>query len=83
MVDATSPHPHLLPGEPRGRQADHPLPGPPGRLLVQAARLVTQGPAVTAGYVELHAKSFYSFGMGASHAHEMLPKAVEHLGIPP
>ena len=36
---------------------------------------------MTAGYVELHAKSFYSFGMGASHAHEMLSKAVE-LGYP-
>ena len=23
------------------------------------------------GYVELHAKSFYSFGVGASHAHEL------------
>ena len=42
---------------------------------------MTRGPAVTAGYVELHAKSFYSFGMGASHAHEMLSKAVE-LGYP-
>ena len=38
---------------------------------------MTRGHAVTAGYVELHAKSFYSFGMGASHAHEMLSKAVE------
>ena len=55
--------------------------GPPGRLLVQAARLVTRVPAVTAGYVELHSKSFYSFGMGASHAHEMLSKAVG-LGYP-
>ena len=62
-------------------QADHPLSGPPGRLLVQAARLVTRGPAVTAGYIELHSKSFYSFGVGASHAHEMLSKAVE-LGYP-
>ena len=62
-------------------QADHPLSGPPGRLLVQADRLVTRGPDVTAGYVELHSKSFYSFGMGASHAHEMLSKAVE-LGYP-
>ena len=42
---------------------------------------MTRGPAVTAGYVELHSKSFYSFGMGASHAHEMLSKAVE-LGYP-
>ena len=36
---------------------------------------------MTAGYVELHAKSFYSFGMGASHVHELLSKAVE-LGYP-
>ena len=42
---------------------------------------MTRVPAVTAGYVELHSKSFYSFGMGASHAHEMLSKAVE-LGYP-
>ena len=32
----------------------------------------------TDGYVELHAKSFYSFGVGASHAHELLAKAKEH-----
>ena len=32
---------------------------------------------MTAVYVELHAKSFYSFGMGASHVHEFLSKAVE------
>ena len=42
---------------------------------------MTRGPAVTAGYIELHSKSFYSFGVGASHAHEMLSKAVE-LGYP-
>ena len=30
------------------------------------------------GYVELHAKSFYSFGVGASHAHELLAQAREH-----
>ena len=30
------------------------------------------------GYVELHAKSFYSFGMGASHTHELLAQAKEH-----
>ncbi len=34
-----------------------------------------------AGYVELHAKSFYSFGEGASHAHELLAQAKEH-GLP-
>ena len=30
------------------------------------------------GYVELHAKSFYSFGVGASHTHELLAQAREH-----
>ena len=30
------------------------------------------------GYVELHAKSFHSFGLGASHAHELLAQAVEY-----
>ena len=30
------------------------------------------------GYVELHAKSFYSFGVGASHTHELLAQAKEH-----
>ena len=29
-------------------------------------------------YVELHAKSFYSFGLGASHAHELLAQANEY-----
>ena len=33
---------------------------------------------MTDGYVELHAKSFYSFGVGASHAHELLAQAKEH-----
>ncbi len=33
----------------------------------------TQSPS--AGYVELHAKSFYSFGIGASHPHELLAQA--------
>ena len=28
--------------------------------------------------MELHAKSFYSFGMGASHVHELLAQAVEY-----
>ena len=32
----------------------------------------------TASYVELHAKSFYSFGMGASHVHELLAQAREY-----
>ena len=30
------------------------------------------------GYVELHAKSFYSFGLGASHIHELLAQAREY-----
>ena len=33
---------------------------------------------MSAGYVELHAKSFYSFGMGASHVHELLAQAGEY-----
>ena len=35
-------------------------------------------PAVAAEYVELHAKSFYSFGQGASHIHELLAQAKEY-----
>ncbi len=31
-----------------------------------------------AGYVELHARSFYSFGEGASHSHELLARAKEY-----
>ena len=34
--------------------------------------------SMVAGYAELHAKSFYSFGMGASHVHELLAQAVEY-----
>ena len=30
------------------------------------------------GYVELHAKSFFSFGVGASHVHELVAQAKEH-----
>ena len=33
---------------------------------------------MTVPYTELHLKSFYSFGMGASHTHEMLAQAREH-----
>ena len=33
---------------------------------------------MSAGYVELHAKSFYSFGLGASHTHELLAQAREY-----
>ncbi|MYD74762.1 MAG: PHP domain-containing protein, partial [Chloroflexi bacterium] len=32
-------------------------------------------------YVELHAKSFFSFGLGASHIHELLAQAAES-GMP-
>ena len=31
-----------------------------------------------AAFVELHAKSFYSFGLGASHIHELLTQAKAH-----
>ena len=33
---------------------------------------------MVAEYVELHAKSFYSFGVGASHTHELLAQAKEY-----
>ena len=33
---------------------------------------------MASGYVELHAKSFYSFGLGASHTHELLARAREY-----
>ena len=33
---------------------------------------------MSAGYAELHAKSFFSFGVGASHAHELLAQAKEN-----
>ena len=33
---------------------------------------------MTDGYVELHVKSFYSFGEGASHVHELLAQAREY-----
>ncbi|MCH7626652.1 MAG: DNA polymerase III subunit alpha, partial [Chloroflexi bacterium] len=36
---------------------------------------------MTSTYVELHAHSFFSFGEGASHAHELLSRAAE-LGYP-
>ncbi len=35
-------------------------------------------PPPPARYVELHAKSFYSFGVGASHTHELLAQAKEY-----
>ena len=33
---------------------------------------------MTTPYIELHLKSFYSFGLGASHAHELLARAREY-----
>ena len=33
---------------------------------------------MTSAYSELHLKSFYSFGLGASHAHELLARAREY-----
>ena len=33
---------------------------------------------MSSDYVELHVKSFYSFGMGASHSHELLAQAREY-----
>ena len=33
---------------------------------------------MTSPYAELHLKSFYSFGLGASHAHELLARAKEY-----
>ena len=33
---------------------------------------------MTSAYSELHLKSFYSFGLGASHAHELLARAKEN-----
>ena len=33
---------------------------------------------MTVEYVELHSKSFYSFGQGASHLHELLTLAGKH-----
>ena len=33
---------------------------------------------MVAAYTELHCKSFYSFGLGASHTHELLAQAKEY-----
>ena len=33
---------------------------------------------MSSAYAELHCKSFYSFGQGASHVHELLTRAVEY-----
>ena len=39
---------------------------------------MSKQPPQAPGYVELHAKSFYSFGAGASHVHELLAQVVEY-----
>ena len=46
----------------------------------RSARLLVVPPErlMTGGYVELHARSFYSFGEGASHVHELLAQAREY-----
>ena len=36
---------------------------------------------MTSAYAELRARSFYSFGAGASHVHELLTRAAEY-GLP-
>ncbi len=48
--------------------------------MVPPIRLTAQGASGT-DYVELHAKSFHSFGLGASHGHELLARA-RSLGMP-
>ena len=78
LVDAAAGEPRLLPGEPPGRGIARPLQGPVGLLLVPAGLLTVVHPHMTTGYVELHAKSFYSFGAGASHTHELLAQAKAH-----
>ncbi|MYC34810.1 MAG: DNA polymerase III subunit alpha [Chloroflexi bacterium] len=45
--------------------------------MVPAGLVAAGWHTVATGYVELHAKSFYSFGIGASHVHELLAKAGE------
>ena len=77
LVDAAAGEPRLLPGEPPRGGIACPVPRPDGLLLVPADLLAGHSP-MTTGYVELHAKSFYSFGAGASHAHELLAQAKEH-----
>ena len=58
--------------------------GPAGGLLVPTGPLARghreekAGNIMSGGYVELHVKSFYSFGLGASHTHELLAQAREY-----
>ena len=47
-------------------------------MLVSAECLAPNIPTMTSAYSELHQKSFYSFGLGASHAHELLARAKEY-----
>ena len=51
---------------------------PAGRLAGARGMTANYTNNHTANYVELHAKSFYSFGMGASHVHELLAQAREY-----
>ena len=49
------------------------------RPVVSAAAVGGVGGIVmSSDYAELHCKSFYSFGQGASHVHELLTQAVEY-----
>ena len=55
---------------------------PPCSGTIGAAAGIVRVPSpeqtMTSAYSELHLKSFYSFGLGASHAHELLARAREH-----
>ena len=75
LVAAGAPAAHLLPRQRRRRPSVHPLPGPARGSLVPASGL---NPVMAADYVELHARSFYAFGEGASHPHELLAQAQAH-----
>ena len=72
VVASPAYNPLLLPDRHGRRHVVDPVPRPAGRTLVSAERMMATG------YVELHAKSFYSFGVGASHTHELLAQAKEH-----
>ena len=64
----------LLPGQPDGRSPTCPVPRSARSALVSPER-------GSMSYIELHAKSFVSFGLGASHVHELLTQAAEY-GMP-
>ena len=72
VVASPAYNPLLLPNRHGRRHVVDPVPRPAGRRLVSAERMMATG------YVELHARSFYSFGVGASHTHELLAQAKEH-----